>query len=297
MTKPPILTDAERVRVAKQAAGRWQSHYRDRSHEVQEKQQLLDASTSELRELRQRFAHEMEAERERHASELEQYQEEHDEKIAIVRAQERARMAQHVEAVKQWGRIQQQQSQMQHDSAMDQQQQRHDRELAARAARSETWRKKRHNQLRSWARDRAGRKSLQNKAKEKEAELRELAADNDALHAEVGSRIKVQLCRFESESCVLQMHPVPHSISLLLLAGRRSACWRWQSGCVHVQNRAARFVRAPMCAECRGAPHPRAHGSVFINDCRRRPGFEVGVWESILCASLGEDGGDSLPHH
>jgi hypothetical protein len=195
MVKPPILTPSDRVRAAKQAANAWQAHYHARSEELRaqaaEALTQLQAQASEIRALRQQLVEQ----EQRHAAELERRQREHndqlEEQLSIARAQERTRASQHLEAVRQWGRIQQRQAGLQHTAAMQDQQERHKDELAARSSRAETWRKKRANQLRALARARAGRDSLHSEVKEMAVEVQELAADNDALHAEVGSRIKV----------------------------------------------------------------------------------------------------------
>ena len=133
-----------------------------------------------------------------HTAELAAVRSQHAAELAAVRAEERERGGRHTAAVKEWARINQAQLWLQNRSRQQAQQQghaeelaAHKKELAARAARAETWRKKRHNQLRATERLRAGREAAQGQVREQKVELRELTTDNDALHAEVGDRIKV----------------------------------------------------------------------------------------------------------
>jgi hypothetical protein len=176
MVQPPILTPSERVREAQQASGAWHAHFTRKSEELEHEREAFVA------------------ERQCHARELTRMRSQHTAELEAVRAEERERGGRHTSAVKEWARINRAQLTLQYRT----QQQGHEKELAAyekklaaRTKCAETWRNKRHNQLRATERLRVGREAAQGQVREQKVELRELTTDNDALHAEVGDRIKV----------------------------------------------------------------------------------------------------------
>ena len=181
LDRPPILTPSARVREAQQSAGAWQAHYNKKS--------------SELNEAVERMQKQLEDLRAQHASELVDLRAKHAKDLEAARAEERERATQReattTAAMRQWARInlgqlkQQQAAQLQHEQAAYQ------RELAARAKRAETWRLKRHNQLRQLVSVREDKVKSKVELRQKAAELRDIAADNQMLHAELGVRIKV----------------------------------------------------------------------------------------------------------
>ena len=202
--RPPILTLWDRA--AQQSAGAWQAHFAAKSQQLEAAKDELDAALNAQAKLVEGHAQEtadLQAEiarlHEQHAQELALLREQHAQEVEAVRS---AAKAEGQRVRDEWCRIRERQQRLQHEMVQQDQQKRHESELAAKDKRTTTWRMKRHNQLRSHTRELARVRAAEAKANEKAAEMRQLAAekeaeiedllaDNDALNAEVGARVKV----------------------------------------------------------------------------------------------------------
>ena len=148
LAKPPVLTEAERVRRAQQETGAWRAHHRHQA----ERAEGFGAQAAQLKAQLAEQQEEIERLHAAHAAELAALCAQHAAELQAACDEERAAARRHLDAVQEWGRIQRRQLQAQdaaaHQRALHQQREAHERELARRSACSATWRTKRaHQQL------------------------------------------------------------------------------------------------------------------------------------------------------
>mmetsp|Transcript_35635 Transcript_35635/g.86564 ORF Transcript_35635/g.86564 Transcript_35635/m.86564 type:complete len:978 (-) Transcript_35635:317-3250(-) len=116
---------------------------------------------------------------------------EHEEKLEIVRLQERARAKKEVDSMREWRRIELRQVAAHAQSEQLTLTEKHKQELAARSKLAETWRCKRQNKQRALLRacERSNRAAA--KAAIAASDVAALQRDNDELHAVFGSSVQV----------------------------------------------------------------------------------------------------------
>ena len=175
--KPGMVTPVRAVHAAQRLAAAHQSHANSARQSLQEERQAHSSEVSGLQE--------------QHALELAALRAQHAQQLNAVRAEERAIAEKQLNSIREWKRIELQQAAQQKQAALDAQAGRHDRAPQQPANTSATWRRKRQNAARSALRSKAGRIKAEDEARIKESENKTLQGDNEALHAEVASRIKV----------------------------------------------------------------------------------------------------------
>lgn len=169
--RPPILTSMERVRKAQMVNGVHKARAAERSAALVDARSETEQVAQQLREAEQ---------------EIEQLRTQLDQK-----EQERRDASRRADAVAEWKRIECSQSQKHEAQQLELAAAAHAKELAERSKRAATWTRKRNNISRTLQRSDAARDREAARAKAAVAEVQSTAADNTALHAELGESVKI----------------------------------------------------------------------------------------------------------
>ena len=173
--RPPILTSTERVRKAQRVSGAYKARAEERGAA------LVDAR-SETEQVVQQL-HKAEQEIEQLRAQLDQKEQE------LLSASKR------VDDVAVWKQIECLRGQKHEAQQLEVAAAAHAKELALRSKRAATWTRKRNNISRTLKRSTVGRDREAARAKAAAAEAQSTAADNTALHAELGESVKISAQR------------------------------------------------------------------------------------------------------
>jgi hypothetical protein len=169
--RPPILTATERMRKAQMTTGAYKARAAERSAA------LADAR-SEAEQVEQRLRA-VQRENEQLRMQLD------------LKEQERLAATRWAEGVANWKRIECAQAQKREAQQLEMAAAGHAKELARRSKAAATWTRKRNNITRQLKRSNAAREREAARAKAAAAEVQSAAADNAALHAELGESVKI----------------------------------------------------------------------------------------------------------
>jgi hypothetical protein len=169
--RPPILTLAERVRKAQRKSGAYKARAEERGAALADARSEAEQVAQQLREA--------EEEIEQLRAQLDQKEQE------LLSASKRA------DDMAVWKRIECSQGQKHEAQQLEAAAAAHAKELALRSKRAATWTRKRNNISRTLKRSTAGRDREAARAKAAAAEVQSTAADNAALHAELGESVKI----------------------------------------------------------------------------------------------------------